>query len=91
MKQEAEQNGPKWAEEKDNRVTKVGKFLRKWRIDEIPQFWNILKGEMSIVGPRPERPEFDEILSDEIPQWRYRYLVKPGLTVGLKSAPVCFR
>ena len=80
MKQEAEQNGPKWAEEKDTRVTKVGKFLRKWRIDEIPQFWNILKGEMSIVGPRPERPEFDKILTDEIPQWRYRYLVKPGLT-----------
>ena len=80
MTKEAEEKGPKWAEKKDKRVTKVGKFLRKWRIDEIPQFWNIIKGEMSIVGPRPERPEFDKILSNEIPQWGYRLLVKPGLT-----------
>jgi lipopolysaccharide/colanic/teichoic acid biosynthesis glycosyltransferase len=80
MKQKAEENGPQWAEKKDSRVTKVGKFLRKWRIDEIPQFWNIIKGEMSIVGPRPERPEFDKILSNEMPQWHYRSLVKPGLT-----------
>jgi len=80
MTHKAENDGPKWATKKDARVTKVGQLLRNWRIDEIPQFWNILKGEMSIVGPRPERPEFDEILSDEIPQWRYRYLVKPGLT-----------
>ncbi len=80
MQQKAEENGPRWAEKKDSRVTKVGKFLRKWRIDEIPQFWNIIKGEMSIVGPRPERPEFDKILSNEMPQWHYRSLVKPGLT-----------
>ena len=80
MTKEAEEKGPKWAEKKDKRVTKVGNYLRKWRIDEIPQFWNIIKGEMSIVGPRPERPEFDKILSNEIPQWGYRLLVKPGLT-----------
>ena len=80
MKQKAEENGPKWADKQDIRVTKVGKFLRKWRIDEIPQFWNIIKGDMSIVGPRPERPEFDKILSNDIPQWGYRSLVKPGLT-----------
>jgi len=80
MSQKAEENGPKWAEEKDSRITAVGQFLRKWRIDEIPQFWNIIKGEMSIVGPRPERPEFDKILSKDIQYWGYRSLVKPGLT-----------
>lgn len=78
---DAEKNtGAQWAVAKDKRVTKVGKFIRKSRIDEIPQFWNILKGEMSFVGPRPERPEFVETLKKEIPFFNERHLVKPGLT-----------
>jgi|TARA_B110000495_G_C23007365_1_gene595328 exopolysaccharide biosynthesis polyprenyl glycosylphosphotransferase len=80
MQSDAEQKEAKWAMENDLRVTKVGHFLRKWRIDEIPQFWNVIKGEMSIVGPRPERPEFQEELMDKIPHWNCRHLVKPGLT-----------
>ena len=80
MKVDAEKNGAKWAVEGDRRVTRVGSFLRKWRIDEIPQFWNVLKGDMSVVGPRPERPEFQEELNKEIPHWNCRHLVKPGLT-----------
>ncbi len=80
MKQDAEKDGAQWAKEKDDRVTKIGKFIRKSRIDEIPQFWNILKGEMSFVGPRPERPEFVETLKKEIPFFNERHLVKPGLT-----------
>lgn len=77
---DAEKFGAKWAEKDDPRITRVGKFIRKTRIDELPQLINILKGEMSFVGPRPERPEFDEMLSKEIPFWMLRYLVKPGLT-----------
>lgn len=81
MVADAEKNtGAQWAKEKDNRVTKIGKFIRKSRIDEIPQFWNIIKGEMSFVGPRPERPEFVETLKKEIPFFNERHLVKPGLT-----------
>ncbi|MFH0856284.1 MAG: sugar transferase, partial [bacterium] len=76
----AEKNGPQWAEKNDPRVTKAGKFLRKTRLDEIPQFLNILKGDMSLVGPRPERPEFIEILEKEIPFYKQRLLIKPGLT-----------
>lgn len=77
----AEKNtGVQWAKEKDNRVTRIGKFIRKSRIDEIPQFWNIIKGEMSFVGPRPERPEFVESLKKEIPFFNERHLIKPGLT-----------
>ena len=80
MRKDAEAEGAKWASEADSRVTKVGKFLRLSRIDEIPQFWNVLRGEMSIVGPRPERPEFVEKLNEEIPLWPCRHLVKPGLS-----------
>jgi len=80
MRKESESNGPKWADKGDQRITKVGSFLRRWRIDEIPQLWNVLKGEMSLVGPRPERPEFDASLNDQIPYWNFRTLVKPGLT-----------
>lgn len=72
--------GPIWASTEDPRVTRVGKFLRKSRIDELPQIWNVLKGEMSFVGPRPERPEFHEKLKQEIPFYEERYLIKPGLT-----------
>ena len=80
MRTDAEAKGAQWASERDSRATRVGAFLRRSRIDEIPQFWNVLRGEMSIVGPRPERPEFVEKLNDEIPLWPCRHLVKPGLT-----------
>lgn len=72
--------GPQWAQENDVRITRVGKFLRRSRIDEVPQLINVLRGEMSIIGPRPERPEFVETLAREIPYYRARLAVKPGLT-----------
>lgn len=80
MYRNAEENGAMWAQKNDPRITKFGKFLRKSRLDEIPQLWNILKGEMSFVGPRPERPEFIESLKKDIPFYTERLLVKPGLT-----------
>jgi exopolysaccharide biosynthesis polyprenyl glycosylphosphotransferase len=80
MKDGAEVDGAQWAKKTDSRVTKVGKFLRNWRVDEIPQFWNIIMGQMSVVGPRPERPEFQEELKEKVPFWYARNLVKPGLT-----------
>ncbi len=81
MRVDAEkQTGPVWASKNDPRVTGVGRFLRKSHLDETPQFLNVLKGEMSLVGPRPERPYFVEKLSKEIPLYKRRYKVKPGLT-----------
>ncbi len=80
MQQNAEKKGAEWAKQNDSRVTMVGRFLRKWRIDEIPQFWNVIKGEMSIVGPRPERPELENEINERLPYWKCRYLLKPGLT-----------
>ncbi len=80
MQDRAEKNGPQWAEKNDPRVTKVGKFLRKARIDEIPQLINVLRGEMSFIGPRPERPEFIEKLKTGVPFYETRLLVKPGIT-----------
>jgi lipopolysaccharide/colanic/teichoic acid biosynthesis glycosyltransferase len=81
MNTEAESDGiARWTEHKDPRVTRVGRFLRKVRIDELPQLWNVLKGEMSIVGPRPERPEFIRKLERDIPFYNERHLVKPGVT-----------
>jgi exopolysaccharide biosynthesis polyprenyl glycosylphosphotransferase len=78
---DAEKDGKaRWATENDPRITRVGRFLRKTRLDEIPQSFNILRGEMSLVGPRPERPEFIEQLEQHIPYYRTRLLVKPGLT-----------
>jgi sugar transferase (PEP-CTERM system associated) len=76
----AEANGPVWAEEDDARVTCVGRWVRKWRLDEIPQMVNVLKGNMSFVGPRPERPYFVEQLRKEIPFYDQRFYVKPGIT-----------
>jgi sugar transferase (PEP-CTERM system associated) len=73
-------NGPQWAGDHDPRVTRVGKFLRKTRLDEIPQLWCVLKGDMAFVGPRPERPEFIEWLSKEIPYYGVRHMVRPGVT-----------
>lgn len=80
MRTDAEADGPKWAEKEDDRCTKVGAFLRKTRLDELPQFWNILKGEMSLVGPRPERPFFYDEFETYIHGFRNRLVVRPGLT-----------
>ena len=76
----AEKDGPVWAGKDDSRITKVGSFIRKVRIDEIPQLWNVLKGEMSFVGPRPERPIFVEQLEKIIPYYSLRHNIKPGIT-----------
>lgn len=72
--------GAVWAKDHDSRITKIGRFLRKTRLDEVPQLWNVLKGDMSLVGPRPERPEFIEKLEKQIPFYSRRNLIKPGLT-----------
>ena len=80
MVQHAEQNGAQWASKSDNRITPVGQFLRRSRLDEIPQLLNVLAGEMSLVGPRPERPEFTKTLESKIPFFVHRVLVKPGIT-----------
>ncbi|MDD4290020.1 MAG: sugar transferase [Patescibacteria group bacterium] len=77
---DAEKNGAQWAQENDSRITHVGNFLRKTRLDEIPQLINILRGEMSLIGPRPERPEFIKTLEKQIPYYNQRLLVRPGLT-----------
>ena len=81
MRTDAERDGkPQWAQARDSRATRVGAFIRKVRIDELPQILNVLKGDMSLVGPRPERPEFVAELSDRIPYYRERHCVKPGIT-----------
>jgi sugar transferase (PEP-CTERM system associated) len=81
MRTDAEKDGKaQWARPNDDRVTRVGRFLRKVRIDELPQLWNVLKGEMSFVGPRPERPEFVEKFAQTIPYYAERHRVKPGIT-----------
>ncbi len=80
MRNDAERDGAQFAVKGDARVTSIGRFLRKTRLDELPQLWNVLKGEMSMVGPRPERPEFIEHLSNEIPNYIQRLGLKPGLT-----------
>ena len=80
MYTDAESGGAKWATKDDPRVTPVGRFLRKTRIDEIPQLWNVLRGDMGLVGPRPERPEFVDWLKDELPFYYLRTLIRPGLT-----------
>jgi len=80
MKVNAEKNGIKWSYINDERITKVGKLIRRTRLDEIPQLLSVLKGDMSLIGPRPERPEIDKVLSKEIPNYQLRYLVRPGLS-----------
>jgi sugar transferase (PEP-CTERM system associated) len=76
----SEMNGAVWAQENDSRITRVGRIIRSLRIDEVPQLWNVLKGELSLVGPRPERPEFIEQLTRVIPYYSLRHSVKPGIT-----------
>ncbi|HZB43604.1 MAG TPA: TIGR03013 family XrtA/PEP-CTERM system glycosyltransferase [Pyrinomonadaceae bacterium] len=81
MREDAESNGPVWASKQgDARTTRVGRVIRKIRVDEIPQFWNIMKGDMNFVGPRPERPHFVSQLAEEIPFYEQRHLIPPGLT-----------
>ncbi|MBF2066079.1 MAG: exopolysaccharide biosynthesis polyprenyl glycosylphosphotransferase [Calothrix sp. C42_A2020_038] len=80
MYQDAELRGAQWAMENDPRVTPVGRWLRSTRVDELPQLWNVLNGEMSLIGPRPERPEFDVKLAEVIPYYNVRYSIKPGIT-----------
>jgi lipopolysaccharide/colanic/teichoic acid biosynthesis glycosyltransferase len=81
MRQDAEIAGKAvWAAEDDPRITRVGRFIRKVRIDELPQTWTVLKGEMSFVGPRPERPQFVEQLEEQLPFYAERHMVKPGIT-----------
>ncbi len=81
MRQDAEKDGrARWAQANDDRVTRVGSFIRKVRIDELPQLFNVLAGRMSFVGPRPERPEFVKQLAETIPYYEVRHAVKPGIT-----------
>lgn len=80
MRQDAEAYGATWAMTNDSRVTRVGRVLRSTRIDELPQVWNIVRGDMSLIGPRPERPEFTKLIEQQYPTFRLRTLVKPGIT-----------
>jgi sugar transferase (PEP-CTERM system associated) len=80
MYNDAEKEGPQWAATQDSRITRVGRWIRKYRIDELPQVINVLRGEMSIVGPRPERPHFVSMLEEEIPLYTLRHSVRPGIT-----------
>ena len=80
MHMNAEQNGPQLSHDHDTRITKWGRIMRKWRLDELPQLWNILKGEMSFVGPRPERKFYIDQIIARHPEFKYIFKVKPGLT-----------
>jgi sugar transferase (PEP-CTERM system associated) len=80
MRQDAEEQGAVWATQNDPRVTSLGRFMRTTRLDEIPQLWNVLRGEMGFVGPRPERPEFVQWLAGEIPFYELRHMIRPGIT-----------
>lgn len=89
MRHDAEKYGAKWASQHDSRVTRVGNFIRKTRIDELPQLINVLKGEMSLIGPRPEREVFISDLEEKIPYYRFRHAVRPGIS-GLAQVKYCY-
>jgi lipopolysaccharide/colanic/teichoic acid biosynthesis glycosyltransferase len=91
MVPDAEKGNAVWAQKNDPRVTRVGRILRKTHIDEFPQFINILRGEMSAVGPRAERPEFEHELAQEIPFYRVRHAVKPPLNISLVNTSLKFK
>ncbi len=78
--QEEDQTAPQFADKDAHRITRLGSFIRKFRIDELPQFFNILKGDMSLIGPRPEQPEFVEQFEDQVPYYSYRHIIRPGIT-----------
>ena len=81
MRMDAEaETGPVWTTEDDPRRTRVGAVLRRYNLDELPQFWNVLKGEMSLVGPRPERPHFVDIFKEDVSRYMWRHVAKPGIT-----------
>ena len=80
MQKNAEEEGPRWAEDRDHRITRVGRFIRRYRLDELPQLFNVLRGDMSLVGPRPEQPKFCATLEREIPFFGQRHSVRPGIT-----------
>jgi lipopolysaccharide/colanic/teichoic acid biosynthesis glycosyltransferase len=80
MGMDAEEAGAQWAKENDPRRLQIGAFMRKWNIDEVPQFWNVLKGDMSLVGPRPERPELIAHFKHQIPHYHARHTCLPGMT-----------
>jgi lipopolysaccharide/colanic/teichoic acid biosynthesis glycosyltransferase len=77
---DAERNGAAWAKKNDSRITRVGRIMRKTRLDELPQLWNLVVGDMSLIGPRPERPEFVSQLEEQFPYYAVRHSVKPGIT-----------
>ena len=80
MKHNSDRNGLQWSSRHDSRVTHVGKVLRKFRIDELPQLLGVIKGDLSMIGPRPERPEFETLLEQQIPHYRVRHWIRPGLS-----------
>jgi exopolysaccharide biosynthesis polyprenyl glycosylphosphotransferase len=80
MREDAERDGPVWAVPNDARVTRIGRLLRRTRLDELPQFFNVLKGDMALVGPRPERPQFVRVLERAVPFYQRRHLMRPGIT-----------